>query len=59
MVDALPWVSVRCAEGFANDIVMLYRVNRLPTFFIIGRGSELRLRDEQIDDLNKAIEAEL
>lgn len=59
MVDALPWICVRCAEGFANDIVSLYMVNRLPTFFIIGRGSELRLRDSQIDNIDKAIAAEL
>lgn len=59
MAEPLPWVCVNCSEGFANDIVSLYQVTKLPTFFIIGRGSELRSRDTQIDDLYKAIEAEL
>ena len=59
MTEALPWVCVQCAEGFQNDIVTLYSVTQLPTFFLIGRGSELRFRDSQIADLEKAIVAEL
>ena len=59
MTDALPWVCVHCAEGFQNDIVSLYGVTSLPTYFIVGRHSELRLRDTQIADIAKAIEAEL
>lgn len=59
MCEKLPWVCVFCAEGIANDIVQLYGVNSLPAFFIVGRGSELKARGEQIPDLTKAIEAEL
>ena len=59
MTEALPWVCVQCAEGFQNDIVNLYGVATLPTFFIIGRGSELKVRDSQIQDLARTIEAEL
>ena len=59
MCEQLPWVCVFCAEGIANDMVQLYNVQALPTYFLIGRGSEMRARQEQIDDLNAAIEAEL
>ena len=59
MTETLPWVCVQCTEGFDNDIVNLYGVQSLPTFFIVGRHSELRLRDSQVTDIAKAIEAEL
>lgn len=57
--EQLPWVCVRCAEGIMNDIVQLYAVQQLPSVFIIGRGSEMKARGEQIQDLKKAIEQEL
>lgn len=59
MSEKLPWVCVHCAEGINNDIVQLYAVQRLPAIFIIGRGSEMKARGEQIQDLKKAIEQEL
>lgn len=59
MCEALPWICLHCAEGINNDIVQLYGVSVLPTFFLVGRGSELQARDSQIEDLAKAIEAEL
>lgn len=57
--EQLPWVCVHCAEGFMNDIVQLYNVQQLPSIFIIGRGSEMKARGEQVPDLKKAIEQEL
>ena len=57
--EQLPWVCVHCAEGLLNDIVQLYAVQGLPSIFIIGRGSEMKARGEQITDLKKAIEREL
>lgn len=57
--EQLPWVCVYCEEGFANDMVQLYGVRSLPSIFIIGRGSELKVRGEDISDLQKAIEKEL
>lgn len=57
--EQLPWVCVRCEEGLMNDIVQLYNVQQLPSIFIIGRGSEMKARGEQIPDLKKAIEQEL
>lgn len=59
MCEQLPWVCVFCAEGVANDMVRLYNVQSLPTYFLIGRGSEMRARGENITDLRKAIEQEL
>ncbi len=59
MSESLPWLCVYCPEGLDNDIVQLYGVNALPTYFLIGRGSELRARDTQITDLRRTIEAEL
>ena len=59
MCEQLPWVCVFCEEGINNDMVRLYNVQALPTYFLIGRGSEMRARQEQIEDLERAIEAEL
>lgn len=59
MCEKLPWICVYCAEGIVNDIVQIYGVSSLPAYFLIGRGSELKARGEQIPDLEKAIAAEL
>lgn len=59
MCEALPWICVHCAEGINNDMVQLYGVTALPTYFLVARGSDLRARDTQISDLERAIEAEL
>ena len=57
MCEQLPWVCVRCAEGLDSDIVRLYNVMALPAYFLVGRGSEMKARGENIDNLEKAIEA--
>ena len=57
--EQLPWVCVFCAEGLSNDMIHLYGIQHLPAYFLIGRGSMLKARDEQIPDLARAIEAEL
>lgn len=59
MSEQLPWVCVFCEEGILNDMVQLYQVQSLPTYFLIGRGSEMRARQEQITNLEEAIEREL
>ncbi len=59
MSEPLPWVCVYCSEGVANDMVQLYGVQSLPTYFLIGRGSELQARGDQIKNLRQAIEAAL
>lgn len=52
----LPWLCVRDADGATSYNLTLYRVQRIPTFFLINRANEVVLRDEQIEDLNKSIE---
>lgn len=55
--DNLPWVCVRDEEGAASQYTTLYRVDKIPTFFLINRNNELVWRDEQLTDLSKTIEA--
>ncbi|MBQ0050238.1 MAG: DUF4369 domain-containing protein [Bacteroidales bacterium] len=55
--QSLPWVCVFCAEGIDNDMLRIYQVQRLDTYFLIDRNNNLVNRDENIPDLEKAIEA--
>lgn len=52
----LPWVCVRDADGPTSYNLTLYRVQRIPTYFLINRANEVVLRDEQVEDINKSIE---
>lgn len=54
--EALPWVSVYCEEGLESDMLRLYNVQQLPCFFLIDRNCDLQARQEDIPDLEKAIE---
>lgn len=56
-VEELPWVSVFNEEGITSDMLQLYQVQGLPTFFLIDRNCDLHARMEQIPDLRKAIES--
>lgn len=55
--ENLPWVCVHDENAFASSYATLYRVDHIPTFFLINRANELVYRDEQIDDLEKVIES--
>ena len=55
--EALPWVSVYCEEGLESDMLTLYNVTHLPSYFLIDRNCDLQARWEDIPDLEKAIEA--
>ena len=55
--EALPWVSVYCEEGLESDMLRLYNVGHLPCFFLIDRNCDLQARQEDIADLETAIEA--
>ena len=35
---------------------MLYKVEKLPTFFLINKNNEIVMRDEQITDLQTEID---
>ena len=55
--EALPWVSVYCEEGLESDMLQLYNVQHLPCYFLIDRNCDLQARQEDIPDLETAIEA--
>lgn len=52
---ALPWVCVRDADGPQSTLVMKYNIQSVPTYFLVGRNSELHKRDVQIKDLDAEI----
>ena len=53
----LPWICVYCQEGLYSDMLKIYNVQQLPSFFLIDRGNNLVSRGEFIEDIDKAIEA--
>lgn len=52
----LPWICVYNAEGIYNDMITIYQVQQLNTYFLIDRENSLVGRAENIPDLEKAIE---
>ena len=54
--EALPWVSVRDADGANSQNLVAYNVTTLPTFFLIDRNNALQKRDAQIKDIDKEIQ---
>ena len=53
---ALPWISVRDADGVQSQYLTLYNVRSIPTFFLVNRNNTLDKRDVQIADLDAEIE---
>ena len=52
---ALPWISVRDADGVNSQRLMLYNIQMVPDFFLIDRGNNLVKRAAQIKDLEAEI----
>ena len=52
---ALPWVSVRDADGVNSQRLMLYNVQSIPDFFLIDRGNNIVTRAAKIKDLEAEI----
>ena len=52
---ALPWVSVRDADGVNSQRLMLYNVQSIPDFFLINRGNNIVTRAANIKDLEAEI----
>ena len=52
---ALPWVSVRDADGIQSQQLVLYNIQSIPEFFLIDRGNNLVKRSAQIKDLEAEI----
>lgn len=55
MCQQLPWVCVWNSEGINSDMVTLYNVQQLPTWFLIDRGSNLVGRQEFMGNLESEI----
>lgn len=55
VADNLPWICVRDENGIYSSNVALYNVQKLPTFFLINRNSELKMRNESIKDIESEI----
>ena len=53
--DNLPWVCVRDATGPYSQYVSIYSVAGLPSIFLVGRDNVLKLRGENIQDLEAEI----
>ena len=54
--DNLPWTCVYEPAGVYSSTAAIYNVQQLPTFYLIDRNSELNARDEQIMDVEAAIQ---
>lgn len=55
VADNLPWICVRDKNGIYSANVGLYNVQKLPTFFLINRSNELKMRSENIKDIEKEV----
>lgn len=56
---ALPWVSVRDANGPDSPLMGTYNIQRIPTYFLIDRNNTLVKRDAQVKDIDQDIKAQL
>lgn len=54
--EHLPWICVYCEEGFDSDILKLYQVQEIPTYFLIDRNCDLQSRMETTNSIKDAIE---
>ncbi len=54
--EQLPWTCVYCEEGLESDILALYNVIQLPTYFLIDRNCDLQSRQGEVKNLKAAIE---
>lgn len=55
--DNLPWVCVRDGNGVYSSNVAVYNVRQVPSMFLINRNNELKLRGEDIKDLEASVKS--
>lgn len=53
----LPWVCVRDGNGIYSTNVAVYNVRQVPSMFLINRNNELKLRGEDIKDLEASVKS--
>lgn len=54
--DKLPWICVLDGSSIASTNMLLYRIDKLPSYFLINKANEIVMRDEQINDIHAEIE---
>lgn len=54
---ALPWISVRDPQGLDSQSLLIYNVQGLPEYFLIDRTNTLRMRSQQVKDIEAAIKS--
>ena len=54
---ALPWISVRDADGLQSQRLLYYNIQTLPDFFLIDRQNNLVKRSSQMKDVDAEIKA--
>ena len=52
---ALPWISVRDADGIGSNRLLMYNIQAVPDYFLIDRGNNLVNRAAQMKDLEAEI----
>lgn len=52
---ALPWISVRDADGVNSQRLMMYNIQSIPDYFLIDRGNNIVKRAALIRDLEAEI----
>ena len=52
---ALPWISVRDADGISSQRLMMYNIQAVPDYFLIDRGNNIVKRAAMIKDLESEI----
>ena len=52
---ALPWISVRDADGISSQRLVLYNVQAVPDYFIIDRGNNIVKRAALVKDIEAEI----
>lgn len=57
--NQLPWVCVRDGNGVYSTNVAVYNVRQVPSVFLINRNNELKLRGEDIKDLEATVKSML
>ncbi len=53
--DNLPWICVRDANGIYSSYLSIYNVQKLPSMFLINRNNELKVRGENVTDIEAEI----
>lgn len=54
---ALPWICVHDADAMNSNLLTLYNIQRIPTFFLVDKNNILYKRDAQIKNLDAEIQS--